>query len=299
VIDSMRNVTLPAALAASLWVAPVGATAGECGPRFMQSSQTVTLNATDVGVGAEARENFQIRVQNEGNGACSATLRFARQTTSAGDPSLRYLLVSGGQVVDVLPSNVSVPSTRSDVSVPGLPGGTNGRAVPFRLTFPTEWGIASGTRREELLVTLVDEQGTAVDTMLLYFDIYVPPAVDLRIVGATGENAIAEIDLGDLESDRVNISDPFAVRVWSTSPYSVSFASEGNGALIHRDGLSRIVYSLRMDGAKVDLTGGTPRSVGHATGPLGDAHPLSIEVQPFVAEAGDYADRVSVTVTAG
>lgn len=295
----MRNVTLLTAMVTSLGIAPAAAAAAECAPRFMQSSQTVTLNATDVGVGAEARENFQIRVQNDGNGACSATLRFARQTTSAGDPSLRYALFSSGQTIDVMPSNVSVPSTRSDVSVPGLPGGANGRAVPFRLAFPTEWGIASGTRKEEILVTLLDAQGTTVDTMLLYFDIYIPPAVDLRIVGATGYNAVADVNLGELESDRVNVSDPFAIRVWSTSPYSVSFESEGSGALVHRDGLSRITYSLRMDGAKVDLTGGTPRSVGRATGPLGDAHSLFIEVQPFVAEAGDYADRVSVTITAG
>lgn len=293
----MRNMTILATLAASLWVFP--AAAGECAPRFTQSSQTVTLNATDIGVGAEARENFQIRVQNEGNGACSGSLRFARQTTSAGDPTLRYVIVSGGQMVDVLPSEVSVPSTRSDVFVPGLPSGANGRAVPFRLTFPTEWGIASGSRREEILVTLLDDQGNVVDTMLLYFDIHVPPSVDLRIVGATGANSIAEIDLGDLESGRVNVSDPFAVRVWSTSPYSLSFSSEGSGALIHRDGLGRIIYSLRMNGAKVDLTGGTSLSVGRATSALGDAHPLLIEVPPFVANAGDYADRVSVTVTAG
>ena len=293
----MRNLPLLATLVTSLWAAP--ATAGECVPRFIHSSQTVNLAATDVGVGAEARETFQIRVRNQDSGACSATLRFSRQATSVGDPSLRYLLVSGGQVVDVLPSEGSVASTRSDVFVPGLPGGANGRAVPFTLTFPTEWGVESGTRREEMLVTLFDEQGNAADTMLLNFDIYVPPTVDLRIVGVTGGDAIAELNLGELESDRINVSDPFAVRVWSTSPYSVSFVSEGNGALIHRDGISRIPYSLSMDGAKVDLSGGTPRSVGRATGPLGDAHPLLIEVRPFVAEAGDYVDRVSVTVTAG
>lgn len=295
----MRNGTLLAALGTSLWATGAVAGAGECAPRFTQGAQTVTLAATDVGVGAEARENFQIRVQNEGNGPCSATLRFARQTTSAGDPSARYSLVSGGQTVDVLPSELDVPSTRSDVFVPGLPGGANGRAVPIRLAFPTEWGITSGIHREELLVTLLNEQGAAVDTMLLYFNISVPPTVDLRIVGATGGNTVAEINLGELESDRVNLSDPFAVRVWSTSPYLVSFESEGSGALIHQNGLGRIPYSLRMDGAKIDLVGATPGAVGPATGPLGQAHPLLIEVQPFVAEAGDYADRVSVTVTAG
>ncbi|MEW4448953.1 hypothetical protein [Qipengyuania sp. JC766] len=292
-IDEMRNVAFLAALILNFYGAH--ASASDCAPRFTQSSQTVTVSATDIGVGGEARENFQIRVQNEGKGECSATLRLARQGTST---AIRYVLTSGGQFVEVLPADLGVPTARSDVFVPGVPSGANGRAVPFRLTFATEWGLESGQQREEILVSLVDEQGVTIDTMSLYFDITVPSAVDLRIVGATGANAIAEVDLGDLEADRVNVSDPFAVRIWSTSPYSVSFQSEGNGALIHRDGASRIAYSLRMNGTKVDLTG-IPRSFGRATGPLGEAHPLLIEVQPFIAEAGDYGDRISVTVTAG
>lgn len=270
-----------------------------CAPQFSQSAQTINLNALEIGVGHEARETFQIPVENGESDACAATLRISRQATSSMDPAFRYSLVSGGRTVDILPSESSAPTSGSDLFVPSIPGGTAQRAVLFNIILPTEWGINSGTRSEELLVTLLDESQNVLDTMLLYINTYIPPAAELRIVGATGGDSIAEISLGTLDADTINYSDPFAVRVWSTAPYSVFFESENRGALLHETSSSRIPYTLRMNGTRVDLTGSTPRTFGLATDALGDIHPLSIAVEPFVAQAGDYSDRVSVTVTAG
>lgn len=293
----MRPICCSILLTGSTLFAP-GAMAA-CAPQFSQGAQTVDINALQIGTGEVARENFQIRVENADNGACTGTLRISRLTSSPTDPAFAYLLVSAGQTIDVLPTESSAPTTKSDVYVPGIPGGAKGRAVPFNITLLTEWGISSGARTEELLVSLLDENNTVVDTMPLYINTYIPPAVELRIVGATGGNSIAEVNLGTLAPDDTTFSDPFAVRVWSTSPYSVFFESENRGALVHESSASRIPYKMNMDGSPVDITGSTPRSFSFATGALGDLHPLSVVVEPFLAPAGDYSDRVTVTVTAG
>lgn len=293
----LRSMCCSILLSGSMLFGPAAMAA--CAPELPQGAQTVNVNALEVGTGQVARENFQIRVRNVENGACTATLRISRPTGSSMDAAFLFLLVSAGQAIDILPSEISAPTTRSDIYVPGIPGGTNGRAVPFNITLPTEWGISSGTRTEELLVSLLDENNAVVDTMPLYINTYIPPAVELRIVGATGGNSIAEINLGTLAPEATTISDPFGVRVWSTSPYSVFFESENRGALVHETSASRISYKLNMNGSPVDITGSTPRSFSLATGALGELHPLSIVVEPFRAPAGDYSDRVTVTVTAG
>ena len=292
----MRTTTLFMLSLAALYAAPAAA---ECAPRFTQATQTVNVNASDVGNSAVARENFDIRVGNDQTGSCSARLRFSSLTGGEQRPDSGFQLVSGNQEIDILPDENSAPSTKSNLFVPGIAGRSNGRAVPFRLAFATPWGILSGVRQTEILVNLIDEGGVVVDTMILYLNFSVPDAVDLRIVGATGNDSVAEIRLGRLDSRQTNRSDPFAIRVWSTSPYSIAFESENNGNLMQDGGPDRIPYTLRLGGQEVPLSGTIAKTVGSATGTLGDIHPLQVEVEPFGANAGDYTDRVSVTVTAG
>lgn len=269
-----------------------------CQPEFSQASQTVTLNAVEIGAGEQARETFQIRVRNRGEDQCPATIRFAREPSAPLDPSFAYQLVAAAQVIEVLPDEIAAPAPRSDVFIPGISAGASSVGVPIQLTLPTEWGIASGTRRETLVLLLVDENENVIDRMLLHINITIPPTVELRIVGATGSNRVVEVDLGSLEPEQMNFSDPFAARIWSTAPYTVSFESENRGALVHSSASDRIPYTLEMDGAAVDLTGAIPVSFGSPTGSLGNLHPLRIVVAPFTARAGDYGDRVRVTVTA-
>ena len=70
----MRTTTLFMLSLTALYAAPAAA---ECAPRFTQATQTVNVNASDVGNSAVARENFDIRVGNDQTGSCSARLRFS------------------------------------------------------------------------------------------------------------------------------------------------------------------------------------------------------------------------------
>ncbi|GFM28674.1 hypothetical protein [Novosphingobium sp. PY1] len=268
-----------------------------CSPEFVQSSQSVTVTGLEIGTNAPTSENFQVRLRNDGNGQCGAALRVARLSTSPSS-DLAFILRSGGSVFDILPTETSPGTTSSDVYVPGISGGTNGRALPFVLTVPGEWGMAAGTRQEQLLLSLIGTDGTVFDTMILNIVIDVPPSVELRIVGVTGNNEIAGINLGTLDPQAVNVSDPFGVRIWSTSPYSVTFQSDHMGKLAHDSLGDAIPYKLRMDGSLVDVKGGQAVHFGTRTDSLGDLHPLEVTVEPFTARAGDYSDRVLVTVTA-
>lgn len=292
--SSLRHAFAVAVLAATPSVASA------CEPEFVQSAQTISLPASDAGDNLRVETNEQLRIRNTANGQCSAFLRFARLSTSNPNPARTFTITSGGQVLDILPSETSAASSSSDLFVPGIPGGSaNGSVVPIRLSFPTPWGVASGTSSETLLVQLIDETGRVFDDLILTVNLTVLPTVELKLYGATGNNRIARVDLGTLDPRTINRSDPFGVRVWSTSPYSVTFASSNTGDLAHSVASDRIRYNLRAEGRTVDLTGAAPGAFGRQTDGLGYFHPLEITVPPFTAQAGEYSDRIMVTVTAG
>jgi len=296
----MKKLQTGSAILATATLAAMSAPALACEPRFVQAAQTISLTATEVGNDIRIETSEQLRVRNEGSGQCNAFLRISRFATSSPDPSRTFDLTSGGQRIDILPSDVSAASSSSDLFVPGIPGGgVNGRAVPLRFSFPVPWGTASGVSSETLLVQLIDETGNVFDDLIMTVNLNVLPSVELRIVGATGEGRIARVDLGPLDPRAITRSDPFGVRVWSTSPYTVTFASTNAGALEHEIATDRIDYELRATGRLVDLSGSSPGAFGRMTGALGDFHSLEILVPPFVAQAGEYSDRVVVTVSAG
>lgn len=284
-----------AALAAI--AAPAKAQAS-CSPEFVDRSRTVSVSGVEIGPRERARENFTIRIRNQGDGECAVFLRIARRNAAGLSDTLPFLFSSGGRALELLP-NESIPgSIGTDLFIPVIPGTRNGRAVPFRLGIPTEWGVAADVYREEFVVTLHDEGGLLLDTMFLIVVVDIPPAVEMRIVGAAGTNRIKRINLGMLDPQETNRSDPFGLRVWSTSPYRVEFASENLGKLRKEIGDDTIPYTLRMSGAKVDLEGANSREFPQHTGALGDFHSLRVTVDPFFAEAGRYSDQVTVSVSA-
>ena len=291
----MRILAKLCALAAFIAV-PAGAQ--ECDPSFVDSSTTVQVAGVNVGDGEVSIENFNVRVRNDGNGQCSATMRVARLGGSGTATPLQYALRSGPNRIDILPNEGLPGTTESDFLVGGIPGGRNGRAVPFVLTVPTGWGLEAGFYSEQFLLTLLGPGGEPLDTMIVTFEIAIPPSVSMRIVGATGNDPISSINLGEISNDQPTVSDPFGIRVWSTSPYLVSFRSENGGALAHERTIDRIPYELRMDNVVVDLVGGTEILVPDIALPLGTVHRLRVEVGPAAARAGNYVDRVTVTVTA-
>lgn len=271
-----------------------------CKAEFVQSSQTIAISDIAVNAGSSSSETFQIRVRNDGDAGaqCPAVLRIARLSTSPSLGTISYALQSGGRTLQILPSETLPGTAASDLSIPQLPQGTNGLSIPFQLTIPSGWGLASGSQVEDLIISLLDESGTVVDTQLLTISLNVLPAVEVRVVGVTGESAIASINLGILNPQATNVSDPFGVRIWSTSPYTVSFRSANDGKLTHASADSSIDYQLLMDRKPVSVFGAIATYVARGTDSLGNLHPMSVRIEPFRARAGDYSDRVEVTVTA-
>lgn len=269
-----------------------------CAPEFVDSSVTVSVSGIRVGAGERARENFGVRVRNDGTGDCAAFLRIARRNSTELTDPVEFTFRSEGRPLEVLRLESTPGSTGSDLLVRGIPGAGRGRNVAFQLGFPTEWGIQSGVFSSEYVMTLHDRTGALLDTLDLSVTVDIPPSVALRIVGATGTGRVRRINLGTLDPAAANRSDPFGLRIWSTSPYRVEFVSENQGSLRHDQGRDTIPYILRMRGRDVDLRSANSREFVRHTEALGDFHPLRIVVEPFFAEAGNYSDRVQVSVTA-
>lgn len=273
----------------------------ECQPEFVQVAQTVSLNDIEVGAGNTSTETFEIRIRNaaDENASCRATLRIARLSTAPSLGRIGYTLQAQGRILQVL-QNESFPGTaESDLDIPQLPSTQTGIAVPVRVFVPSNWGLEEGAQVDDLLVFLLDQTGVVADELRLTLSLNVPPAVEIRTVGATGRDAIASIDLGTLDPNSVTTSNPFGVRVWSTSPYTISFRSENDGRLKHTSASNTIDYNLFMDGNEVNVMGLPAGSEPEGTDALGDFHPMQVRVYPFeMARAGDYSDRVEVTVTA-
>lgn len=269
-----------------------------CDPEFADNARTVSVTGIEIGAGERAREDFTILVRNPGSESCAAFLRVARRFPAISQDDLPIRLSSSGRLLEILPNLSTVGAIGDDLLIPNIPTTSNGRALPFRLGFPTEWGLQAGLYSQEFVLSLHDQTGALLDTMVLVVRIDVPPAVALRIVGASGNSPIKRINLGILDPDAINRSDPFGLRIWSTSPYRVEFQSENLGSLRHNNGEGEIPYSLLMSGSEVNLEGTNVRVFTEHTSSLGDLHPLRVLVQPFFAEAGRYSDRVEVSVSA-
>ena len=207
-------------------------------------------------------------------------MRFARLNGSAVSENLEYMLRSGSTSLSILPSEGSTGTSASDLFIPNLPKSNSGRNVPFILTVPSEWGIKSGFHSEQIQLNLIDPSGAVKDTMLLTINVNIPPAVSIRVVGATGSGEIARINLGDLNSTEISRSDPFGVRVWSTSPYLVTFRSENGGDLLHANGRDRIPYQLRMGQQLVNLGGSNQFTFSEHTSSLGEIHAMQAQAGP-------------------
>ncbi|TRD11284.1 hypothetical protein FGU71_05095 [Erythrobacter insulae] len=284
------------AIAAAMGSTPVFAQ--ECDPRFVENTQTVTVGNVEIGANQVSRTNFGVRVVNEGSGACSAQVRFSRINGTAISTGLSYSLRSESSILEILPDEAATGTSQSDLFIAGIPGGENGRAVPFLLSVPTEWGIEAGFYSEQVQMSLLDETGQVIDTLIVTINVDVPPSASLRIVGATGSEGVARVNLGNITPRDIALSDPFGIRVWSSSSYLVSFASENNGNLRHDNGSDLIPYELRMDERLVNLSGSGEFVFPDKTSSLGRVHRLRVRAGPAVGRAGDYSDRVTVTVTA-
>lgn len=272
------------------------ALAGECQLEFVESAQSVNLPNIEIGVGEFSRESFNVSVRNTGGVPCDGVIRFTRVGVSVADTP-QYSLQSGPTVLEILPQHGS-STLNSDLLITASPTDSSGRPIPFQISVPSEWGLKAGNYGDQIELALLDTSGMVLDTLLLTVYIDVPRAVALRVVGATGFNEVARIDLGNLSAERPTTSDPFGVRIWSTSGYRVEFSSENRSELVHEGNLDRIAYQLHFNNQLVNLVGGDGFLFGQHTSSLGQVHSLRVEVGQVVARAGQYTDKVTVTVTA-
>lgn len=314
----MRHSTLIAPI--FLLAIPATANAADCQPAFVGGDQSLTVNGVEIEPGGRATQDFQVRIQNAaearsetpgdragtsgeaGAGLCAATIRIARIGASPDPDFPPYSLrASGNRNIEILPDPTSGGTADSDVIIPNAPAGPQGRAVPFQIGVPTEWGLRAGTFIEQLELSLIDQNGTVVDRSRLTLTIVIPSAVSLRLVGAVvgaGSSGPAQVDLGSLSSSRETRSERFAARIFSTAPYAVRFNSVNLGNLLHEQGREKVPYRLFFDGALVDLTGGSEIPYFDRVPKGGDRRSMSVVVPPVVALAGRYSDRITVTVTA-
>jgi hypothetical protein len=299
---------------------PATANAADCQPAFVNGDQSLTIDGVDIEPGGRATEDFQVRIQNAagphggppddppgrsdrmGAGPCEATIRIARVGASPDSGFPPYSLSApGNQQIEILPDPASGGTADSDVIIANAPPGPQGRAVPFQIGVPTEWGLRAGTYIEQLQLSLIDRNGNVVDRTTLTIIIVIPSAVSLRFVGAVvggGGNGPARVDLGNLSSSRETRSNRFGARIFSTAPYVVRLSSVNQGNLLHEHGREQVPYRLFFDGALVDLAGANEFPYLDRTPKSGDRRPMSIVVPPVVALAGRYSDRITVTVTA-
>ncbi|MEH6790814.1 hypothetical protein [Parasphingorhabdus sp.] len=304
----MRYTTIIGSVA--LLMVPAAASAGECQPTFASGNQSLVINGTEIEPGGLAAQDFQVLVQNAAAGAtstrsivgvppCEAVIRIARKGAPpiSGYPPF-VISASGNNQVEILENDTSGGSVSSNVEIGGAPSWI------FKVEVPTEWGLQAGTYVEYLELLLLDRNGdgsTITDRRDLTVTIVIPPAVSLRLVGAVvgggGSNEPARVDLGNLSSSTSTQSEPFAARIFSTTPYIVSFNSINLGNMVHEQGRDQVPYRLFFDGALVNLAGTAEFFYPDHTPQGGDNRPMSVVVPPVVALAGRYSDRVTVTVT--
>lgn len=283
------------AILAVLSVTP--AFANGCQPEFVGATATVNVSDIEVGLGEFAQENFTVEVRNASSGDCSASIRLSRVVGMSAQSMPPYSLRSGSTVFNIAPQDAT-PANSDALLIAYASNKPQGVSVPFEINVPGEWGMQAGNYSEQLELSLRDINGTTLDTLLLTVNINVPQAVALRIVGATGSDEIARIHLGTVSPTTIAQSDPFGVRVWSTSGYRVNFTSENRGDLVHAGNLDRFEYQLFFDNQLVNLAAGEEFNFPSFTPPVGTVHNLRAQAGPATVRAGDYADRLTVSVTA-
>ena len=281
--------------------------AQDCDPEFASADQTVTIDGINIEPGAIATRSVQLRLRNRapgagsGGGRCPVTIRIARIAPPPGGDFPPYELRGpGNQQLEILPDRAAAGTPGSELSIANAPRGPQGRVVPIQIALPTEWGLRAGTYTDQLEVLLIDQAGN-VEARKLTVTIVIPATASLRLVGAVvggGPGGPAQVDLGTLSSSRPTQAENFGARIFSTEQYSVRLTSSNRGRLRHENADAQIAYKLFFDGRLADLEGGTEYAYSGPTPRLGDFRPMRIVVDPVFADAGNYADRITVTVTA-
>ncbi len=292
----MRHIFLGLAFASMLAPAAVFAQ-DQCPLVFDQKDMTVSVVASSPTTAIPAVENFTVNLRNAGEASCQARLLVARLAGKSGALPAYSLRRQGVEMFVQASEAASATSFGTAVNVSG-----GGATVPvaFQIGFPPNWNVEAGAYSERLQFLLVDSSGEILDRMILNVDLRVPSAATLSFVGAvSGSGTGKTIALGKLSQTEETKSPDFGLRVWSNTSYDVSFDSENRGQLVHSNAVDRIAYRMTMNRTPVNLAGISQFLFPRRTFAIGDFHRLAIVVPPVgQALAGDYSDRITVTITA-
>lgn len=284
--------------AAALLVVTPSAAVAECLPSFTSSPTTVILTPGATFGNNELSEVFSVRLRNDGDTSCDLRLTVGRDV-GASDPDFPpYRLIGPNGAVSTIGSDGGGDSLENSVTVT-VPAGTE---VPVRYQVGTRvgWGAEAGDYIEELVFRL-REFGDRSDPVRQRAELRltIPTVARIRFAGAGRTSGAAQLELGTLSTTAPTRSPPFAIRVLSTSAYQMVLVSQHAGALQRIGGAERIPYRMRVGGRLMNMAGGSDLiSRNRHTGPRGDLHPVSVVIDPDPERrAGDYTDRVTVTVT--
>lgn len=283
----------------ALAIAPVPAVAQDrCAPSFDRKEMAIELTAPSPTASIAAAENFTVDIGNVNETACQVRLQVvALDGLNYHFPP--YMLLRQGQKVFVQANEAA--STASFPTTINVPGGGSTMSVPFQIALPPNWNVDAGNYSQRLQLSLVDSSsGELFDQMILKLNFTVPSAATLAVVGATsGAGGMKVIALGQLSQTHETRSPDFDLLVWSNAAYRVTFASDNRGQLVHSNGVDHVTYRMTINGTAIDLSGPSSFPFNRRTSSTGDFHRLAVIVPPVgQAPAGDYRDRITVTVTA-
>lgn len=296
----VRRLATPLALAAS--VAPAAASAqpaDHCLFRFAEDTVEMQLNAAELGAGSTVLGSENITIAGlqgtEDAGVCQMALRVSKLTNLSDFPDYN-LRASNRPISPSVSELIGSQASQINLTIP-LSGAST--TVNFQAVVPTEWGLTAGEHLENLQLSLLNQAGVVVDRMKLDLVVDIPKVVDVMFVGSTGTGRTTSVELGQIEQMSETRSEPFGVRIWSSSGYGFTFSSENSGSLRHEQDLDAIPYQLAVNGVSYTLDNVSSRFTSNvSTAAGGDLYRLSIMVPARRNVAGNYHDRLTVSVNA-
>lgn len=279
-----------------LALAAMPATAfAECNPSFVDGSREIRLAASDSMDKQQLTDQFRVTLRNDGDSECRLRVRVTRDLAASDGSFPNYTLTGPGGNVAITSASPSDVSSGSGVVIVA-PGGQ--RPVTYGVAVPVSWGMQSGDYRQQLVFAVSeDSNNVALSTSQVQLKLEIPATARIRFAGAGGQGG-ARINLGTLSTVAQTVSQPFAMRVLSTSAYQLRMSSQNGGRLRRTDGPDVIPYRLTVGGVPFNMATGGQLSVGRHTGSQGDVHSVQVTIDPDTTwHAGDYSDRVTVDVT--
>lgn len=269
-----------------------------CEANFVDGTNVVNLRPSASFDNQQLIERFIVRVRNSGDEVCTIRLGVGRTlaATSSLFPTYSLTGPNGLETVSGTTVTSDIAGIGNEYIVPA-----NGEvSIPYEVRMAIGWGAEAGLYTDELVFTLLDAQsGNAFANKRLQLDLDIPQTARIRFAGASGADGPAQIEMGPISTTAPTRSPPFALRVLSTSAYRIELVSQNSGALRRAGARDIIPYQMTLGRQVMNLGGvGDSVRVARHTSSVGDVHPVTIVITPSPEyHAGDYSDRVTVTVT--